>query len=411
MKFKNVLDLAVDNMLLNKKKTLAVIAVITMSFLLLGDLIAQTLFFNRDEIHFKEVLGKDIKQIYVIKDANPEQTLQYGRSDVERFRAQISSCVGVEQAGWLCYVPQAVKEVNGSASAERKGYWDIYWTNDFSYLSMARIAYDQEIETAPEGYTPVLAGASFRDILKAGDTFRVGKQTGDKICYVVGFLEEGAESYPVSSFVYASGFSTQSFDQALIAIATTEDVQEISSGDLTSIYWKPHGREDVEEVKNNVQRKAKECGLTVYSFSLEEISQTIRLSYHRENEQLLFLTGFFLLIATLTIVSTMTISLFLRQKDIGVLYSNGATFTDLARSVFLEAVIILLAAVLLFIVLFYKAIAGQVEEYVRAVYSEQFKYVLMLIGVFAGLMALIGSALPIIFLRRRTVVSLLGFRE
>lgn len=260
---------------------------------------------------------------------------------------------------------------------------------------------------------PILIGLDYKGKVNVGDIFNktalkldsnsfkfITKQVNVKF-KVVGIMEKNA----IPSLLAKSKFiENVVYSDSLVVIPTVKDVEDFSSGlainDL-GVFIELNDNSNVSIVEDTLNNKIKHTGLYLSSYSLNKDYLDIKANLINDTMNSLVLGGILLIISTIGITSIIIGNLHKRKREFGIRICAGATITDLCEEVFLEILLVNLAALALsYLYLFFNA---DKKVSVNILNGTQLGINLFLILI----LVIIISSTPILMIRKMKPVELL----
>ena len=172
---------------------------------------------------------------------------------------------------------------------------------------------------------------------------------------------------------------------------------------LNNFCYRISRQADADKVKGQVMKCADESGIEIYS--IHNLNEKIRWGWKElgEGREELYLSVFLLFSATLAMLVASLITIFVRKKDIGVLYVNGYSKKDIMLMYIMENIIKVMVAF---------CVAGAYwsrQQYTIFGWSVSIMGILLPWSLLvAVLLILLGSVIPLFQIRKLQPVDLIG---
>ncbi len=161
-----------------------------------------------------------------------------------------------------------------------------------------------------------------------------------------------------------------------------------------------------ENVKQQVMDVAEKIGLEIYSIrSLLEKMQWSRRELHSDKDEIILSTVLFFT-AILTMVVSSLITIYIRRRDIGIMYANGYSKREVSFMYVIETIIKIVIAFVM------ASAYWSINQY--SIYDWRISvmpYLLAASGIIAVLLIFVSSYIPFIMIRQLKPVELIGGKE
>lgn len=268
-------------------------------------------------------------------------------------------------------------------------------------------------------YEPVLLGHNYKGVVKEGEIFTLSIYEENN-CIVAGFLDKGA-SWPKTQGLFkgASNMDAYTLDDQGILITDEYEQFNSSLGEAIDVYFICEEGQ-AQKVKTDVIRYANEQGISIAVTNQgEEIENEVMENSITSDKTFVAAVLLFVL-AVISISVTSAVYCVLSKKNYGVMMVCGVRAKDVVQIIVVQnALIICVAAIVAWMVRqieIFDTLFPRLEDYAVKFENIRFfvchqSYMPMIFVVAIIVMLLVSSVVPIVFVKRMSLVELIHSKE
>lgn len=413
MKLSSIIKYSIDSLMRKFFKSMAIILLFAFSFVLIAMCIIPNILTAYTSKSVDRVLSAGIKRTGTIH-------IKEYNDNCEEFVGKLKNIEGIEAVGEVSLTENNNKELRELRSIQKNHIPDELVFEDgslqtnngliimhFNYeaweihnLKLSKGSYATSDESGEIPTVNIYLGNAYKDI-PIGTEYVMGREPHIYKYKVMGILEKGAKC-TTDNLTY-EGFDnpkTINLDYLVIAVHSSG----IQSENLFTITDKA----DMQEVINRIYELAKEYDIGVTVGSLEGLFEEDKKSYGKISDLLLELMLVVVLVSATIQACVQITDIIGRFRMYGILYSNGATKTDIYLIVIIENVVRYILACIIFY--------GAARLLLRSLFSNAAAYKLVteifhndvLVPVYLiGLTVCMASiVVPLLMIRKKSPVEL-----
>ncbi len=264
-------------------------------------------------------------------------------------------------------------------------------------------------------YEPALLGYNYKGIVNIGDVFTLSPYKEDS-CVVVGFLDKGA-SWPKSQGMFSGSSNMDAYtldDQGILITDKYKDY-DIYMGAAVDVYYICKEGQ-AQKVKTDVIRYANEQGISISVTNQGEQIENEKVENSITSDKTFIAALLLFVLAVISISVTTAVYCVLSKKNYGVMMVCGVRASEVVQMIIAQnALIICVSAIVAWMVRqieIFDTLFPRLEDYAVQFENIRFfvchqSYMPLIFVVAVIVVLLISSVVPIVFMRKMSLVELI----